>query len=155
MPATLPIVRKSVAVPIAPDAAFSLFTEGLQTWWPVETHSLSASEGKLPLALELEPRLGGRIRETRHDGEPMEWATLTAWEPGRRLMLDWYVGRHPSQSTEIDVRFEAAPEGGTTVGLEHTGFERLGPAGEASAVNYDEGWDLVLGERFLRACDGR
>ena len=33
-------LTKRVHVPLPPEAAFSLFTDGVGSWWPVDTHSL-------------------------------------------------------------------------------------------------------------------
>lgn len=154
MTETLPVLRKSVTVPVSPRQAFEIFTDRMAEWWPLESHSLSASEGKTALGVTLTPRAGGRVTETRHDGNPAEWGTITQWDDGKSLTLDWYVGRSPSQATRIAVTFLPA-DSGTEVQLEHTGFERLGVAGEAAAANYEEGWDLVLGECFRGACEAR
>ena len=43
MTTALAPVEKSVWVPLTPDRAFDLYTRQLDTWWPVATHSLSAS----------------------------------------------------------------------------------------------------------------
>ncbi|WP_068111980.1 SRPBCC domain-containing protein [Tropicimonas marinistellae] len=155
MPETLPNVRKSIRVPISASEAFDRFTRDMPEWWPLRSHSMSASEGKQPRGVTLQPHTGGRIREIRHDGDVAEWATITIWEPGRRLALDWYVGRRRAEATQIDVSFSDTGDGGSRVDLTHRGFERLGVAGEAAASNYDEGWDFVLGEAFLLACDTR
>ncbi len=41
-------VEKSVVVPLHPVDAFDLFTMGLNDWWPVASHSLSAAGGDTP-----------------------------------------------------------------------------------------------------------
>ncbi|SNS55608.1 SRPBCC domain-containing protein [Tropicimonas sediminicola] len=154
MPDTVLIVRKTYSLPVTPDTAFRLFTAEIGGWWPVGSHSLSASEGRLPLEIWMEQRQGGRIRERRHDGSVVDWATLTTWLPHERLELDWYVGRARTDATSIMLDFASDGPDATRLLLTHGGFERLGTAGEAAAANYDEGWDLVLGERFLQACEG-
>ncbi|PRY25296.1 activator of Hsp90 ATPase-like protein [Aliiruegeria haliotis] len=153
MPETLPALRKTYVLPLPAEVAFRLFAEELGDWWPLESHSLSALEGKLPLSVRAEPRLGGRIVEIRHDAAEAEWGTFTAWDPVRRIAFDWYVGRERAQATQVEVTFSQRGDE-TVLGLVHSGFENLGPGAEASLANYDEGWDLVLGERFLKACGG-
>lgn len=154
MPETLLTLRKNLHLPVPPETAFELFTAAIGTWWPLELHSLSASEGRAPLGLSMERRPGGRLLERRHDGSVADWATLTDWQPPGRLAMDWYVGRARANATAITVLFEAGDPESTRLTLIHGGFERLGPAGEAAAANYDECWDLVLGERFRQACEG-
>jgi len=145
-------IRKSIHVPLAPAAAFRLFTGGIERWWPVETHSLSASRANgRPRTVRMEPRPGGRIIETLPDGTEAPWATITAWEPGARLSLDWYVGRPAMEATKVEVTF-ATEDGGTRVRLEHSGFERLGEEAAPLRNDYNGGWDFVLGERFGGFC---
>ena len=144
-------IQKTLTVPLTPDQAFDLFTTKIADWWPVETHSLSASRQKtVPQKVWIEPRLGGQVLETCADGETCPWGDITHWEPGKRLVLSWYVGRTPDHATIIDVRFNQSDQG-TRVDLTHSGFDVL--AGEADAVSagYDTGWDLVLGECFGKA----
>ncbi len=70
---------------------------------------------------------------------------MTAWEPGRRLGLTWtQVGWPPGASTELEITFEPATDGGTLVRLEHSGFERV-PGAVDFVAGYDAGWKEVLG----------
>jgi hypothetical protein len=150
---TLPVIRKTFRVSLDPGPAFKLFTEGLADWWPLDSHSLSARDGRLPESVLVEPREGGHIVERRHDGETAPWAEITGWSPGRRLSLAWHVGRSRDQATQVDIRFKPTMAG-TLVALEHAGFEALGPKGETVASDYDAGWDKIIGEHFHRACAG-
>lgn len=151
MTETLPALRKTYSVNQSAARAFEIFTRELAQWWPVGTHSLSGREGKQPQDVRVEPRLGGRISEIRHDGNVAPWGTITTWAPGRRLGVDWYVGRSPTEATHYEIAFRDTPQG-CDVELVHGGFEIHGTAGEAMLANYDEGWDMVLGECFRRAC---
>ncbi|MEL6915516.1 MAG: metalloregulator ArsR/SmtB family transcription factor [Pseudomonadota bacterium] len=146
-------VVKIITVPLPPAEAFTLFTRGLASWWPVESHSLSAEDAETPKALTVEEKEGGRIEETRQDGTRHPWGRFTAWEPGRRVAIRWHVGRPEDQATVIDVRFEAQPNG-TRVTLIHDGWAALGEAGPDIRGGYFVGWDMVLGQRFLGACHG-
>lgn len=146
-------IRKSVTVPLSPGEAFDLFTADLASWWPVDTHSLSAGDGALPRSVTLEPREGGQIVEEKHDGSTAPWGRITSWEAGQRLGIAWHVGREESEATEVFVTFTPV-ETGTRVDLVHDGFAALGETATALAANYDTGWDLVLGRCFARACQG-
>ncbi|MEO1732160.1 MAG: SRPBCC domain-containing protein [Pseudomonadota bacterium] len=147
-------IIKTVHVPISPDAAFDMFAGNLQAWWPVETHSLSAQSGARPKDITVEPHVGGRIIETMHDGSTVNWATITDWTPGARLSFDWYVGRDPSEATQVAVTFLPEPAG-TRVDLTHGGFDRLGSQAAILHQNYHSGWDHVFGTRFSAACATR
>ena len=145
-------VRKSVQVPLDPDQAFALFTERMADWWPVEIHSLSANRLKKPSnGLMIEPRVGGRILEACADGETRPWATVTAWETGKRLTVSWYVGRPENEATEVDIRFKTA-DGGTRLELTHSGFDVLGKDAQPTRDGYHQGWVGVLSDRFAVHC---
>ncbi|RVT86749.1 hypothetical protein DXV76_01285 [Rhodobacteraceae bacterium CCMM004] len=135
-------IAKRVTVPLPPDDAFSLFMEGIDRWWPKESHSLSGSRAA---RVEVEPRQGGTVTEVAPDGTRAPWATVTRWEPGRRVTLDWHVGRDRDEASRVDVTFTADAIG-TVVDLRHDRFERMG--GAETAARYRTGWDTVLG-RFV------
>jgi hypothetical protein len=131
-------IQKTLLVPIPVEKAFALFTSGMDSWWPYESHSIAGE--KVETAV-LEPREGGRWYERDAEGTEHDWATVTAWDPPTRFVVDWHVSPEVAGS-ELEVRF--APEGdGTRVELEHRGWERCG-AGRRE--NYSGGWDFVLGK---------
>jgi hypothetical protein len=135
-------ITKSVVVPRRPDDAFRLFTEGLATWWPLQTHSITDPE---PETAFLEPGVGGRLYERTKAGEELLWGTVTVWEPPDRLGYTWHPGRGEETAQEVEIRF--LPEGERTrLELEHRGWERA----PEKRANYDEGWDKVLG-RYVEA----
>jgi uncharacterized protein YndB with AHSA1/START domain len=80
--------------------------------------------------------VGGRLYEVTAAGE-QDWGSVLAWEPPKRLLLDWQIGE--ACGTEVEVTFE--PEGpGARVVLEHRGFGDADPR-----ERYAGGWDVVLG----------
>jgi uncharacterized protein YndB with AHSA1/START domain len=136
-------VRKQVRVPVPLDEAFALFTTRIATWWPTETHAPHDDV----VDLVFEPRVGGELYEVRAGGQRERWATVVAYEPPDRVVLEWHVSTPAPPYTEIEVRF--SPEGeGTRVELEHRGWERLLERGVERAASYDAGWDVVL-SRFV------
>jgi uncharacterized glyoxalase superfamily protein PhnB len=118
-------VTRTVTVRLDPDRAFEVFTGDLDVWYPRGPHSFNYPERTV--GVRLEPGVGGRWLETWRDGGGYEVGRVLAWEPGRRLLLS-YRNRYlpPEPLTEIEVRFEAVPEG-TRVTLEHRGWELLPP----------------------------
>ncbi len=134
-------IRKSVTVNCSPEHAFAVYTEGIGTWWPFATHSIG-SEGKPPETAVFEPRVGGRLYERMTDGEEHDWATVTAWEPPRRFVIDWHVNPE-SPSTEVEVTFSRQGDG-TRVDVEHRGWESYGEKAAESFAGYNSGWDVVL-----------
>lgn len=147
-------IEKTVHVAVPPETAFRIFSERLDTWWPVESHSLSAQDGARPRAVTVDPRLGGAILETKPDGSTAPWAVITEWTPNEKIALDWFVGRDPSEATQVEILF-LPEETGTRVILTHDGFDRLGAAADTMRLGYHTGWDLVLGARFTAACAAR
>ena len=82
-----PIVKRA-EVDCSVEHAFRTFTERLDTWWPLHTHSVAAymTDGaRRAVSARLEPRVGGRLYETMDDGTEGFWAEGTAWEPPHRL----------------------------------------------------------------------
>jgi hypothetical protein len=142
-------VRKTITVPLGTGAAFDLFTGGIARWWPMATHSLSGSAA----TVRVEPRVGGRVIETRPDGTEAPWARVTVWDPGRRFAADWPLGRGEDEATRLDVTFTGT-DAGTRVDLVHDGFDRLA-GGETMCARYRSGWDDVLGRCYGVACRRR
>ena len=133
-------LRKAVTVARPIDEAFALFAERVGMWWPVDTHSIGGAE----VDVIFERRTGGRLYERRPDGRTDEWATVVAYDPPHRIVLEWKVGLDQPPYTEVEVLFTAAGAG-TRVELEHRGWERLGERAPESAASYDTGWTYVLG----------
>ncbi len=139
-------IRRSVTVARAVDEAFKLFTEGMGSWWPFVDHSIGDERVK---DLVFEPKEGGKLSEVWDDGSEHYWATITAYEPPSRFVLEWKPNPERPAATEIEVRFIA--EGSRTrVELEHRGWERLGDQAPEARASYNGGWPVTLG-RFAEA----
>ncbi len=145
--ATETVMRKEVVVARAPADAFRVYTEGIATWWPLRTHSVSGEDAE---TVVFEPGVGGRIYERAKNGTEHVWGTVAEWEPPLRVRHTWHPGR--SEETEQDVEIRFVPDGnGTRVEIEHRGWEKLGADAERTCRSYDVGWDFVLRERFAAA----
>ena len=78
---------------------------------------------------------------------------MLAWDPPRRLVFTWQIGPYrapqpdPSKAGEVEVTFEPAANGATTVALEHRGFGHPGEGGDSyrDALASAEGWPHILG----------
>jgi uncharacterized protein YndB with AHSA1/START domain len=144
-PGLEPIV-KSLSVSLPVEAAFRLFTQDIDRWWPLKSHSVGGEDAATCI---VEGWAGGRFYEVQKDGSQSEWGRLLAWEPPHRLVSTFYPGRTPEYATEVEVTFQ--PEGGgTRVTLTHRGWERCAELTGESAFTrrngYASGWDVVLGE---------
>lgn len=141
-------VQKSITVQRRPEDAFRVFTDGIGTWWPLETHS--PSDGRAEI-LVMEARVGGRLYERTRDGETLVWGEVLIWEPPSRLAFTWHLGG--PVTTEVELRFTAEGNG-TRVDLEHRGWERHGDRAAELRGSYDSGWDYVFGRRYADAANG-
>jgi uncharacterized protein YndB with AHSA1/START domain len=151
--APIPAVRRSVVVKRSVEDAFRIFTDGIASWWPLDTHSIARDrEGVVAETVVLEGREGGRLFERMSDGTDGYWGTITAWDPPRRLVVSWHVNPDAPAPTEIEVRF-APEDDGTRVDLEHRGWERLGAEGPSTRDNYQRGWEGPLAS-FAAFADG-
>jgi uncharacterized protein YndB with AHSA1/START domain len=140
-------VVKTVTVKAPPDTAFRAFTDGINRWWPLESHHIGAATA---VEAVIEPRAGGRWFERAGDGSECDWGRVLAWEPPRRLLLTWEISadwKHdPGVSSEVEVRFVAAPDGGTVVELEHRGLEAFGERAAEMRDTFASpgGWSALL-----------
>ncbi len=147
---TIAPVRHAVTVPLSPEQAFALFTEGYNSWWP--GHHI----GKADLAeAVLEPRTGGRYYERDVDGSECEWGKVLVCEPPHRIVVAWQINEQSgawvydpdmSRASEFEVRFQPQPDGQTRVELEHRNIDRHadGAAGIHEGVSGPGGWPGIL-----------
>jgi hypothetical protein len=112
------LVRVTTYVAVDPDTAFEVFTDEIDLWYRRGPHNFFDPVRAIAIRFE-----DGRLVEVYDNelGECREMATVTVWEPGRRLVMVDHEG------TEIEVTFSATGAGDdeTKVVLEHRGLERL------------------------------
>ena len=140
-------VVKTIRVKATAKRAFEVFTADATRWWN-RSHSINPTKSPIEKVV-LEPRVGGRWYEIGQDGSQCEWGKVLAWEPGKRVVLQWQIGTdwtfHEDLHTEVEVSFKQ--EGNETeVTLEHRFLERWGDkAHEArAAVASEGGWGGIL-----------
>ena len=146
MSQTIAPVRYTATVPISAQRAFTLFTEGFNTWW-IGHH---IGEAELAEAV-IEPRVGGRWYERGVDGTECDWGKVLVYEPPGRLVMTWQLNSQfqydpdLSHASEVEVRFTEA-DGQTIVDFEHRYIERLGAGAEdlARSVASGGGWPGIL-----------
>jgi uncharacterized protein YndB with AHSA1/START domain len=140
-------LRQAVHVELPPSEAFRLFTDGIGEWWPLAGGY--SYGGDRAHSIFLEPVDGGRFFERFVDGDDMQVGTVLTCTPPDR---SWRSPEWPGD-TEVDVRF-MADGAGTSVLLEHRGWERLGPDSEAIAAQWANGWPRVVAAFAGRAAAG-
>ena len=134
-----PIVH-STTVKASPARAFEIFTTHMGRWWGV-----GRTLGQSPHRdMVVEPHDGGKWYEIDATGKEIRWGTVTAWEPGARLLLNWQINSKftydPDFSTDVEITFTAAQDGGTVIRLEHRNLERFGTGSEKLLGMLDAGW---------------
>lgn len=140
----LPPVVKTRIVPLAPEAAFDLFTTRMGEWWPTASHSIAGGDAHDDVVeIVFEPGVGGRVLEVTERGDQHAWADVMAWEPPHRFVLAWHPSPAPVAASDLEVTFTATDDG-TEVRLVHTGWERFGDRADELRRDYDGGWDHVL-----------
>lgn len=142
-------VVKSVLVPCDPAKAFDVFTSQIASWWPVAQMSMTAATAPLQ-SLTLAPRVGGDIVEVAADGAEHIWGKIVTFDPGKRLVIEWHVGRPYAEATLIDISFTGEGDG-TRVTLTHSRWEALGENADGTRAQYNTGWVLVFEDRYATA----
>jgi uncharacterized protein YndB with AHSA1/START domain len=141
-------VFKTIRVEAPPARAFEVFTAGMTRWW-MKSHSINPTKSPQQQVV-IEPCVGGRWYERGEDGSECDWGRVLLWEPPRRIVLAWQINARwafdPSLVTELDVQFEARPDGSTEVSLEHRNLERFGAdaATLRESIGSEMGWGGLL-----------
>jgi uncharacterized protein YndB with AHSA1/START domain len=148
-------IRATTSVRLDPTRAFALFTERIDTWWPLEKHSRAVDqfeeEGLKVEHVEFQPFVGGNVLEHMSNGATLPWGEVLVWEPPSRFVLAWKPNSNTNPPTELEVRFVDQPDG-TLVELEHRGWERLGEIALEARSTYGGGWTVTLA-RFQDAAE--
>jgi uncharacterized protein YndB with AHSA1/START domain len=144
-----PPLRFEIRVPLPPERAFELFTDGIGTWWPIATHSVGCARVK---DTRIEPRVGGGCIETWDDGQEKQWGSVLVWEPPTRFVMSWHPGQAVELAQEVEVRFTRDGAGSRVV-LEHRDWHKLGEKAAAARGSYEKGWNVVFGEVYRQAAE--
>jgi uncharacterized protein YndB with AHSA1/START domain len=130
-----------------PHEAFALWTEQTALWWP-PSHTASKRKGT---RIVFEPRTGGRVYERSPTGTEVDWGTILAWEPPRRLVYRWHLLSDPADATEVEVVFRPNANGVTTVMIEHRGWDAFEDGTERRDRNR-VGWAQLI-NCYADACE--
>jgi uncharacterized protein YndB with AHSA1/START domain len=141
-------VFRTVTVHAPIERAFTVFTEGFDSWWP-RGHHIGTAE--LAEAV-LEPGIDGRWHERGVDGSECEWGRVLAWDPPNHVAMSWHLNGEweyvadPEKASRVDVRFFAESDGTTRVELEHSGLDRHGSEWIAvrDGISSTGGWSDLL-----------
>jgi uncharacterized protein YndB with AHSA1/START domain len=131
------VIQKSAYLDCAPARAFALFTERASDWWPEALRHTADPRSEIRMLAD------GRFWERATDGREVELGRVLAWEPARRLVLDFYPGTDAEHPTEVVVRF-AEENGGTRVLVEHGPKPESAGLWSTGAPRFERSWDLML-----------
>ncbi|MBV9311707.1 MAG: SRPBCC family protein [Solirubrobacterales bacterium] len=140
-------VRTAIDVDVPIERAFSVFTEGIGTWWPPDHHILKAELEEMVF----ETHVGGNVYDRGVDGSECRWARVLVYDPPHRVMISWDINTSweietdPEKTSEVDVTFSERGPNLTHVELEHRALDRHGEGWEAirDAVGSPGGWNLT------------
>ena len=138
---TTETIRKEIFVDASPETAFRVFTEQIADWWPLGKYGTFLEQAD---SVVFEDRDGWRLIERAKDGRETVWGEVLDYEFSSRLRMTWHPGRSTDEMpTEIELTFVADGDG-TTVVLEHRGWEQASDEVRAARAGYDAGWVEVL-----------
>jgi len=137
-------VWSSIVVEAPIDRAFSVFTQGIGSWFPAEYNLLGVDIAERVF----EPRVGGHVYDRGVDGSECHWARVLVYEPPTRVVFSWdlspqfQVEADPEKTSEIEAQFIAETPQRTRVDLEHRHLDRHGEGWEQSRsiLDGDGGW---------------
>jgi uncharacterized protein YndB with AHSA1/START domain len=141
-------VNATIVVDAPIDRAFSVFTEGIGSWFPDDYNLLA-----VPIEERVfEPRVGGRVYDRGTDGSECHWGRVLAYEPPDRVVISWDISPRwqietdPDRTSEVEVRFTAEDGDRTRVDLEHRHLDRHMEGWESirDAIGGDGGWATTL-----------
>lgn len=141
-------IIKSITVRCNIEAAFRIWTEKVDLWWPKD-HLMS---GEPNTQIFMEGQVGGRFYERTAEGTEYEWGQVTLWEPPYRLAYIWNRGSPVEQPTRIEVQFTVIAPDRTRVDVEHRGPEYVGELWYQTSPGYRAAWAEVL-PAYVSACD--
>ena len=137
------MITKSVMLPLEPAAAFALFTEKINAWWPPERRHTRDPHSEIFLLAT------GRFYERTHEGDEVELGRVRSWERPSRILLDFYIATGPDHPTEVEIVF-AADGRETRVTVIHRPKPESAELWTERAPRYERSWSFVL-QSFAQA----
>ena len=150
--ATSVTATTTVEVPI--DHAFTVFTDGIGTWWNADHHIIEA-----PLShMVFEPFVGGNVFDVGTDGSECRWSRVLAYDPPSRVVFSWDINPRwqvepdPAKCSEVEVTFTAEGPSTTRVVLEHKHLDRHGDGWTTLPEAMAQGWQAGGLDLFAAEC---
>jgi uncharacterized protein YndB with AHSA1/START domain len=146
-----PLVSR-IEVPCGQQRAFDIFIREMGSWWPLQKRSMSLKGGGAPKALNVDPRVGGRIVEVAVDGTEHHWGTIKTLSPYDLVAMDFHMGMPPDKASLVEVRFTPLGDDRTEVELIQSNWEGFGDMAEMLRGGYVSGWVIIFEQAYKDAC---
>jgi uncharacterized protein YndB with AHSA1/START domain len=136
-----------VKVTASPERAFTVFTEGIDQWWPRDHHVQSGTLKEIGV----EGRVGGRMWTENDAGEQCSWGRVLTWDPPRAFAFAWLIGADFSMpvpdapASRVTVSFTPTATG-TRIELVHDQLDVHGEGWQSfrDSVGGEMGWQMHL-----------
>jgi uncharacterized protein YndB with AHSA1/START domain len=138
------MIVKSVTLQLAPTAAFELFTQRINDWWPADRRHTQDPSSKIFMLAS------GRFYERTPDGHEVDLGHVRRWEPPGRILLDFFIATGREQPTKVEITFTAQKDG-TQVTVIHRPTATSENLWAERAPRYGRSWDAVLAALILAA----
>ena len=145
-------IEKIIDVPCDAKHAFNVFVDKVDSWWPKDKNSVSAMQGQVAKKIVIEPRQGGRVYEIDHEDKEQLWGSVSVFQPGQQLTLEWHIGLTAEKASMVNVQFDEIDGKHTTVKLTHSRWEAFAEKAEDMRNGYNQGWVGVFEQAYKNAC---
>lgn len=132
-----------MVLPLPPTAAFELFTQRIDEWWPADRRHVQDAPSEIFLLRS------GRFYERSRDGREVELGRVRSWDPPRQILLDFFIATGPDRPTQVEITFSGL-DGSTQVTVTHRPTPDSSDVWDEKAPRYGQSWDAVLAA-LLRA----
>jgi uncharacterized protein YndB with AHSA1/START domain len=135
-------VRATTTVDLPIEDAFTLFTEGIGSWWNPDHHIIDVPYSHMVF----DPFVGGHVYDVGTDSSECRWSRVLVYERPDSVVFSWDIDAHwqvekdPARCSEVHVEFAEESPGRTTVVLEHRHLDRHGDGWESLAESLSGGW---------------
>jgi Activator of Hsp90 ATPase homolog 1-like protein len=136
-------IVKSILLPLAPAAAFDLFTFKINAWWPTDRRHTRDPKSEIFLLQD------GRFFERTSDGREVELGAVRSWQKPNLILLDFFIATGPDQPTEVEITFVSEQQG-TRLTVTHRPKPESAHLWAGHAPRYQASWEIVL-TAFSRA----
>lgn len=127
------------------ERAWDVYVNRIGEWWhPQYTTDPTGFAG-----VTIEPRIGGRVSTSYHDGHVEVWGAVMTIEPERLLVHTSTLAQNPEHPSLISVRFSPRGDASCRVDFAHGGWDD-GNAGDRAKFSE---WPRIL-DRFAALADG-